>query len=92
MSKREPCKEKFKDIIDINSEVDWLKFRGNIDKYLLYSDMNTNKYLLYSDMNTNKYLLYSDMNTNKFIVARRFYTSVTMMQCTQTTDSLVNLL
>ena len=24
-------KEKFKDIIDINSEVDWLKCRGDID-------------------------------------------------------------
>ena len=39
-------KEKFKDVIDINSEVDWLKCRGDIDGYLLYSNMTTNKFIV----------------------------------------------
>ena len=76
MKNRKTYKENLKDIIDINSEVDWLKCRGDIDGYLLYSDMNTNKYLLL--------LVY--------LITMRFGMSVTMMQCTQTTDSLVNLL
>ena len=39
-------KEKFKDIIDIKSEVDWLKCRGDIDGYLLYSNTVTNKFIV----------------------------------------------
>ena len=39
-------KEKFKDFIDVNSEVDWLKCRSDIDEYLLYSDMTTNKFIV----------------------------------------------
>ena len=37
--------EKFKDIIDVNSEVNWMKCRGDIDEYLLYSNMVTNKFI-----------------------------------------------
>ena len=39
-------KEKIKDIIDINSEVDWLKCRGDIDECLLYSNMVTDKFII----------------------------------------------
>ena len=39
-------KEKFKDIIDINSEVNWLECRGDIDGYLLYSNVITNKFIV----------------------------------------------
>ena len=39
-------KEKFKDIIDIKSEVDWLKCRGDIDEYFLYSNTVTNKFIV----------------------------------------------
>ena len=46
MNKRKTYKENLKDIIDINSEVDWLKCRGDIDEYLLYSNMTTNKFII----------------------------------------------
>ena len=39
-------KERFKDIIDVNSEVNWLKCRGDIDGYLLYSNIITNKFIV----------------------------------------------
>ena len=46
MDKRKYYEENFKDIIDIKSEVDWLKCRGDIDGYLLYSNIVTNKFIV----------------------------------------------
>lgn len=46
MDKRETYTDKFKYIIDVNSEIDWMRCRGDIDGYLIYSNIITNMFII----------------------------------------------